>query len=392
VSQPLSIGVVCFPTLGGSGVVASELAAGLAQRGHRVHLIASAPPMREYPPSANELFHQVLVPTYPLLEHAPYTLAVASKIVDVAHAHGLDLLQVHYAVPHAASALLARHVLGAAAPALVTSLHGTDVTKIGCDPAYRAVTGFAVAASDGIAVPSDYLRREARERLGISESLVIDVLPNFVDTDHFSPAHTRYRAALASLFAPGTNAADGPFLFHVSNFREVKRVGDLMEVLVRVRREMPARLVLVGDGPTRELAESRAAALGLTNAVRFLGRRPEFVELLRHADGFLLPSETESFGVAALEALSSGVPVFAYRVGGIPDVVVPGVGCLVEPFDVDALARAVLDVVSSPARQAAMGRAARAHAVAHFGEQPALDRYENYFRQVISRRLTEMKQ
>ncbi len=388
-SRPLSIGIVCFPTLGGSGVVASELAAGLAQRGHAIHLIASAHPIREFAPSSKETFHEVQVPTYPLLEHAPYALAVASKIVDVAQAHGLDLLQVHYAVPHAASALLARQVLGRAAPALVTSLHGTDVTKVGAHPAYRAVTAFAVAGSDGITVPSDFLRREARAQLGIADTHAIDVLPNFVDTDHFVPAAIRDRSQLASLFAPGAHASNGPYLIHVSNFREVKRVGDLMEVLVRVRRHLPARLVLVGDGPTRELAVSRANALGVTDAVRFLGRRAEFVQLLQHADGFLLPSESESFGVAALEALSTGVPVFAYHVGGLPDVVVDGVGCLVTPFDLDALAQAVIDVLINPERHAAMGRAARAHAVATFGEQPALDRYEHYFRQVIARRQTE---
>lgn len=382
-SAPLSIGIVCFPSLGGSGVVASELAAGLARRGHRVHLLATARPSRDYPAGENELFHEVAVPPYPLFEHAPYDLAMASKIVDVARAHRLDLLQVHYAVPHAASAYLARQLLGRDAPALVTSLHGTDVTRVGSDPAYRPVTAFAVAASDGVTVPSDFLRREARARLGIRETLEIEVLPNFVDTDHFAPDGAPDRSKLSALFPPG--GPDGPVLFHVSNFREVKRVGDLMEVLARVRRHLPARLVAVGDGPEREVAARRASELGVADSVRFLGRRVEFVEELRHADAFLLPSETESFGVAALEALSAGIPVFAYRVGGLPEVVVDGVGRLVEPFDVDALARAVVEVVGDPERRGTLGRAARAHAVAHFGEGPALDRFEAYFRRVLAR-------
>lgn len=386
---PLSIGIVCFPSLGGSGIVASELALGLARRGHRIHLIASSRPSRELPPCANETFHEVRVPPYPLFEHAPYTLAVASTIVEVTRKHGLDLVQVHYAVPHATSALLARQVLGgAAAPALVASLHGTDVTRVGSDPAYRAVTAHAVAAADGIAVPSAFLRHEARRCLGIPDSQPIDVLPNFVDTEHYAPPPTRDPSRLGALFSepasPGT-----AYLFHVSNFREVKRVPELMEVLARVRRERPARLVLVGDGPSRGAAVERADALGVSDDVVFLGRLGEFVEYLQQADAFVLPSETESFGVAALEAQSCGVPVFAFRVGGIPEVIVDGrTGCLVEPHDPGRLAEALIDALADPGRREAMSRAARDHAVAHFGEPAAFDRYEVYFRRVVERRRT----
>ena len=387
-NEPLAIGIVCFPSLGGSGIVASELALGLARRGHRIHLIASSRPSRELPPCANETFHEVRVPPYPLFEHAPYALAVASTIVEVARTRGLDLVQVHYAVPHATSALLARQVLeagGTPSPAVVASLHGTDVTRIGSDPAYRPVTAYAVAAADGITVPSDFLRREARRCLGIPESQPIDVLPNFVDTDHYAPSPLRLPERLATLF-PAPATAGTSYLFHVSNFREVKRVPELMEVLAHVRRERPARLVLVGDGPSRGAAVERADALGVSDAVVFLGRRGEFVEYLQHADAFVLPSETESFGVAALEAQSAGVPVFAYRVGGIPEVIVDGVtGCLVEPHDPERLAQALLDVLDDPARRDAMAREARTHAVAHFAEPAAFDRYEAYFRRVIER-------
>ncbi len=386
-SDRLSIGIVCFPSLGGSGVIASELALGLARRGHRIHLIASARPSRDLPPCAAETFHEVRVPSYPLFEHAPYTLAVASTIVEVARAHRLDLLQVHYAVPHAASAQLACGVLGRAAPAVVASLHGTDVMRVGSDPAYRPVTAFAVAAADGITVPSDFLRGEARRRFGLPAARGVEVLPNFVDTEHFVPAAARDAGRLAALFPePAGRDGGGPVLFHVSTFREVKRVGDLIDVLARVRRHLPARLVLVGDGPSRGAAADRAEELGISDAVCFLGRRGEFVDLLQHADAFVLTSETESFGVAALEALSAGVPVFAYRVGGLPEVLVEGTGRLVAPLDVDQLARALVEVIGDPPRRDAMGRAARAHAARHFGEEAALDRYEAYFRRVLAAR------
>ncbi len=380
-TRPLTIGVVCFPSVGGSGVVASELATGLAARGHSIHLIASGLPGRAHP-SERLTFHQVQVPDYPLFEHAPYSLAVASKIVEVFLHHRLDLLHVHYAVPHATSAYLARQMLGADAPRIVTSLHGTDVMLLGADPSYRPVTAFAVASSDGVTAPSEALRGEARRRLGLRADLPIEVIANFVDSDHFVPAAPRERARLHALFAQP--APDGPVLFHVSNFRAVKRVGDLVDVLARLRQHVPARLVMVGDGPERAVAAQRALALGLTDQVCFLGKRDEFVEHLQHADAFLLPSESESFGVAALEALSCGVPVFGYRVGGLPEVVAESVGRLVEPFDVDALAHAVLGVVAQPTAHEALARAARAHVLAHFRREPAVERYEAYFRRLLT--------
>jgi len=379
----ISIGIVCYPGVGGSGVVAAELAIGLAERGHDVHLIASAMPTRAIR-SPDLSFHQVDVPDYPLFEHAPYTLALASKIAEVSRQQRLDLVHVHYAVPHATSAYLARQLLGASAPRLVTSLHGTDVTWIGADPSYREVTCFAVATSDGVTAPSASLRDQARSRLGLPERVPIEVIPNFVDTDRFSPAPERDRGRLASLFPRSTG--DGPVLFHASTFRAVKRVGDLIEVLARVRRELPARLIAVGDGPERAAAERRAEELGVADHVRFLGKRADFVEQLRHADAFVLTSQMESFGVAALEALSAGVPVFGYRVGGLPEVISDGVGRLVPPFEVDALARAVVEVVGAPDVHDRMVRAAREHVVAHFRREPAIARYETYFRRILESR------
>lgn len=387
-SAPLSIAVVCYPSLGGSGVVASDLAVGLAERGHRVHVIASAPPSRALSESDHLFFYEVSVPDYPLFDHPPYELAMAAAIVEVANDAKLDLVHVHYAVPHAASAYLARSVLGRSALRFVTTLHGTDVTGIGAEVPYRPITRFTVAASDGITVPSVFLRDEARHLLGPAEHPPIEVIPNFVDTARFAPPARRDRARLAELFdgAAQRTERDAPILFHVSNFRALKRVGDLIDVVARLRRQGPVRLVLVGEGPERARAAERARDLGVAESVCFLGQRADFVDYLGHADAFLLPSESESFGVAALEALSAGVPVFGYRVGGLPEVVSDDVGCLVEPFDVEALARAVHEAVSDPEKRAALGQAGRARALALFGREPALDRYEAYFRRVLDER------
>ncbi len=377
----LAIGIVCYPSLGGSGVVAAELAAGLAERGHRVHLIASAAPGRG-PLAPGVRLHTVAVPEYPLFTHAPYDMAVAGTIVDVARGNGLDVLNVHYAVPHAASADTARRVLGAAAPRCVVTLHGSDVTRVGLDPSIRTVTRYAVTAADRITVPSEYLRGAAAELLGVETAERIAVLPNFVDTAAFAPAPLSERGSFDPLFG-GTRGA--PTLIHVSNFRPVKRTGDLIELLARVRRVLPARLVLVGDGPDRAATVAQASARGLSDHVRALGAIAELPLVLRQADAFVLTSESESFGVAALEALSSGVPVVAYRVGGLPEVIADGCGALVEPFDVGGLADAVVDVLADAARLSALRQAARARAVAHFGRAAGIDRYETCFRELINR-------
>lgn len=366
----LSIGMVCFPSLGGSGVVAADLAVGLAHRGHRVHFISRAQPTRPLPNCDRLTFHPVDLPDYPLFEHPPYTVGLASAMVDLARAHRLDILHVHYAVPHAASAYLARAALAPHGPKVITSLHGTDVLRVGSHPAYRSMTRFTVAQSDGIIVPSEYLKREAHRLLDLPASVPIEIIPNFVDTDRFSPPPSRREVS-----------SDGPRLIHVSNFRPVKRVIDVIEVLAQVRETLPARLTLVGDGPDRAAVESRVEALGLGAFVTFLGRRNDFVEELRAADAFILPSELESFGVAALEALSTGVPVFGYRVGGLPDLVTEEVGRLVSPFDVPALSSAVIDVLQNPDRHLAMREAARARAVTHYRAEPALNRYETWLRE-----------
>jgi N-acetyl-alpha-D-glucosaminyl L-malate synthase BshA len=389
-TRPLTIAVVCYPGLGGSGVVASELALGLAARGHRIHVVATAIPERlrargrEVRPEVQ--FERIEVPSSPVFEHAPYDVAVASHLVELARREPIDLVHLHYAVPHAASALLVSRVLGAAAPAMVMTLHGTDVTQLGAHPSLHAVTAFAVAAADGITAPSQYLRGAAAERFGLAAERV-EVIPNFVDLERFAPPARRDHEAggLAALFEHGHDA-HGPILFHVSNFRPIKRPLDLIEVLARVRRSLPARAVLVGDGPERDAVARRAHELGVSDAVRLLGRRDDFCVLLRHADGFLLPSESEGFGVAALEAMAAGVPVFGYRVGGLPEVVADGAGTLVPRGDVDALAAAVVAGVRDRAIRDAMGRTARAAAEDRFGRDAAVVRYETYFRHVLASR------
>jgi len=376
--DPLAVGVVCYPTFGGSGVIATEVALALAARGHDVHLFAYARPARLQ--DDRVAFHKVEVRDYPVFHHPPYAMALASRIVDLARAtprgRPLDVLHVHYAVPHATSALLARDVLraeGLPAPRLVTTLHGTDITLVGSDPTYRPITRHSIRGSDVVTVPSRYLRDETRARLDLAD-LPIEVVPNFVDADRFTPAPDRDRPATRVRHAEAV-------LVHVSNLRPVKRAPDCVDVLARVAAVRPARLVIVGDGPDLGLIERRAAELGVADRVTLAGERHDVRDHLAEADVFLLPSTLESFGVAALEAMAMGVPVVATDVGGLPEVVAHGeTGLLVPVGDVDALARATLDLVGDPARRMAMGRAARDRAVALFRTEPVIDRFEALYR------------
>jgi N-acetyl-alpha-D-glucosaminyl L-malate synthase BshA len=380
-ARTFTIAVVCYPSLGGSGIVATELAVGLARRGHRLHIITSRDPARPLPQCESLTLHRTIAADYPLFERAPDMLAQAGAIATIAQQYRVDIIHVHYAVPHAASAYLARQLLGASAPRLVTSLHGTDVTRVGSDPSYQAITRFCVEASDAITAPSEFLQVQAKALLGVTASREIDVIPNCVDTQQFAPpTAARDPRYFDRMFA----GKPGPVLFHVSNFRPVKRVTDLLETLARVRKTVRARLVLVGDGPDRAAAGERARELGLEASVCFLGPLPDFSAHLRQADAFLMTSETESFGLAALEALSCGVPVLGYRVGGLPTVVTEHVGRLVDPFDRDALAAAVVSVVSNADTRRALGEAARRRVLEHFRLQPALERYERLFERVTA--------
>jgi len=381
VTRPLTIAVVCYPGLGGSGVVAAELAIGMAAHGHRVHVVASELPSRLTARGDAIRFERIEVPSSPVFEHAPYDVGVASRLIDLVRRAPVDVVHLHYAVPHAASALLASRVLGAAAPAMITTLHGTDVTRLGGHPGVHAVTAFALAACDGLTAPSQYLCAAAAAQFALPVA-GIEMIPNFVDLERFAPPAVRDPGTLARLFPPGE---PGPILCHVSNFRPIKRPLDLIDVLARVRRSLPARAVLVGDGPERAAVLARTRELGLGDAVCMLGRRDDFAGLLGHADGFVLPSESEGFGVAALEAMAAGVPVFGYRVGGLPEVVVEGTGALVPCGDVDALAAAVVAGVRDRAIRDAMGCAARERA-GRFSAGAAIHHYDRYFRRVLADR------
>jgi L-malate glycosyltransferase len=359
----MRIAVACYPGLGGSGIVAVELANELAARGHHVVVVATARPARVN----GVAFEHVDVPASPVFEHAPYDVALAGHLVELVRRESIELVHLHYAIPHAASALLAAQVLGAQAPAMVVTLHGTDVTRLGAHPELRPITAYALASATGVTTPSRFLRGEAAACFDLAPER-IQVISNFVDVARFAPPVQRDRGRLAALF---DDPADGPILFHVSNFRPIKRPLQLLDVLERVRA---ARLVLVGDGPERAATERAAAERGLASATRFLGRRDDFEQLLGHADGFVLASETESFGVAALEAMAAGVPVYGYRVGGLPEVVGDAAGRLVESGDVDALASAIVT-----GNRDTQGRAGRARAEALFRSDRVVVEYERYF-------------
>lgn len=375
----MKIGISCYPVYGGSGVVATELGIELAKRGHEVHFITYAPPFRLSHFVERIFYHEVEVPQYALFEHPPYNLALSVAIQNVAATHGLDLLHAHYAVPHATSAWLAKEMLGNRCFRIITTLHGTDITLVGQDPSYHAITQFSIRRSDGITAVSEYLKRETVQHFAV-EPERIRVIPNFVDLERFRPA-PRDLSLLQDLF-PGIEA-DAPVLAHVSNFRPVKRPTDLVEVLARVRRQLPARMLFVGDGPERVATEAHARALGLEGAVRFVGERADHAALLRQADLFVLTSEDESFGLAALEAMACGVPVVAYRVGGLEEVVGEDAGVLVDPFDPDALAEAALRILAG--ERASMASAARARAE-HYRRAPAIDRYEALYARVMGGR------
>ncbi|MBL8787308.1 MAG: N-acetyl-alpha-D-glucosaminyl L-malate synthase BshA [Deltaproteobacteria bacterium] len=379
----LRIGIACYPTFGGSGVIATEIGLEMARRGHEVHVFAYEKPARlEGVSDRQELgagilfFHRVEVRDYPVFHQPPYALAMASRIVDVAAHGGLDLLHVHYAVPHATSAYLAREVLretlGARAPKIITTLHGTDITLVGSDPSYRPITRFSILKSDAVTVPSEYLAAETRARFDVGD-MAIAVLPNFVDTDRFRPRE-------ASADVPSSRAAGVPRFVHVSNLRPVKRLGDVLAIFAGVRREVACELVVVGDGPDRVGGETWVREHGV-QGVSFLGHHLEVADVLRETDVFLLPSELESFGVAALEAMAVGLPVLASAVGGLPEVVEHGRSGFLAPVgDVEAFVKRGIALVTQPELARAMGARGREIAVERFALGPAVDRYETLYR------------
>jgi N-acetyl-alpha-D-glucosaminyl L-malate synthase BshA len=373
----MNIGITCYPTYGGSGIVASELGKELARRGHTVHFICASLPTRVTELSERIHFHEVEVMDYPLFEHVPYDLALATKQAEVARDVGLDLLHVHYAIPHSISAFLAREMLRPQRHLpVITTLHGTDITLVGRDRSYLPITRFGIQHSDGVTAVSEYLRRATCDIFGLCH---IRVVPNFVDGEAYAPRpNEEHRARLAP---------DGEkIIMHVSNFRPLKRASDCVEVFARVVEKVKARLVMVGDGPDRAQAEWVARKRGVASLVHFVGKQPVIAECLSMADVFLLPSEMESFGLAALEAMACGVPVVVSRVGGLPEVVDDGVtGHLIELGDVESMAAAVTRLLQSDDLRAEMGRRARQSALARYSSEMVIPMYEAFYQDVLQR-------
>lgn len=373
----MKIGISCYPTYGGSGIVATELAMALAEGGDEVHVISYALPSRLSLSNARIFFHEVVTPNYPLFEYPPYSLALATKMVEVARHQQLDVMHVHYAIPNAVSAVLARQIVAPQPLGVVTTLHGTDVTLVGNDPNYLETTRWGVTESDAVTAVSESLRLTTVEQLGIQGP--IDVIPNFID-----PA--RYEQAKSTSCARRWAKPGERLLVHISNFRPVKRVVDVVEIFLRLRSLVPCRLLMVGDGPERGKVEQHCRANDACNAITFIGSLPLVEEVLVGADLFLLPSESESFGLAALEALSCKVPVIATSAGGLPEVVVHGENGFLHPVgDVDAMAQSALRLLSDEPMRLAFGEAGRRRAVEVFGQAPIVRQYRGIYERVTER-------
>lgn len=373
----MRIGIVCYPTYGGSGVLATELGKGLAAKGHSVHFVTYQRPPRLDTFQPNVYFHEVGGFDYPLFEYAPYETALASKLVDVVKFHNLDLLHVHYAVPHASVAYLAKKILlqeGRYIP-VITTLHGTDITLVGNDPTYAAVVAFAINKSDGITAVSESLRKDTLKLFDIKKE--IKVIYNFIDFERFQKKDkNHFKLALA----PGGER----ILIHVSNFRKVKRVEDVILMFKQVREVIPAKLLMVGDGPERQMAETLCRTLNLCEDIRFLGKQDAVEELLAVSDLFVLPSESESFGLAALEAMACQVPVISSNSGGLPEVNVQGVtGFLSNTGDVDDMAKNAIAILKDDEVLATFKANALEHAK-KFDLSNILPQYEAYYEEILA--------
>lgn len=374
----MQIGMVCYPTYGGSGVLATELGHALARRGHSVHFVTYAQPMRLDRFQDNIFYHEVETPSYPLLEFNLYTLALAGKIIDVARYEKLDVLHVHYAIPHAISGFLAREILKAEdGVSLITTLHGTDITLVGLEPSFHPLVKFSLERSEAVTAVSQHLLEKTRQSFDVETP--IDVIPNFVDT-------TVYKRTASEAMCKQLRRGDEYILMHVSNFRPVKRVQDCVRILHEVRNHVNARLVLVGDGPERSDTERLVRELGLIDHVTFLGKQSALPEILSAADVFLLPSQQESFGLSALEAMACEVPVIATNIGGIPEVVRHGeTGYVAELGDIHRMAKYCVELLTSPKKLDAFRAAARRRAVEKFDIELIVPLYEQVYERSLRR-------
>jgi N-acetyl-alpha-D-glucosaminyl L-malate synthase BshA len=378
----MKIGITCYPTYGGSGVVATELGLELAQRGHDIHFISYAQPIRLTEPQPHIHFHEVEVSRYPLFDYPPYDLALATRMAEVAELYDLDLLHVHYAIPHSVSALLARQMLAASSShrklPFVTTLHGTDITLVGLDRSYLPITRYSIEESDGVTSISQYLREKTLKEFDIKNP--IEVIYNFVNCDVYvrDADATKRRAEYAS--------PDEKVLVHLSNFRPVKRLTDVVEIFDRVRKKVRSKLLLVGDGPDRSKAEWLAVQKGIHDHVIFLGKQDRVQEKLAISDVMLLPSELESFGLAALEAMACKVVPIATRVGGLPEVIEHGKnGYMANVGDVDTMANYAIELLTNEDHLRTIAQQARASAQARFCASKIIPQYEEFYRRVLAR-------
>lgn len=377
IADKMKIGIVCYPTFGGSGVVATELGKALAKGGHEIHFITYSQPSRLDFLNENLFYHEVDIRTYPLFEYPPYELALASKMVSVVKNEKLDLLHVHYAIPHASAAYMAKQILktqGIVIP-VVTTLHGTDITLVGKDASYEPVVTFSINESDGVTAVSKDLRYQTFEFFDITKE--IEVIPNFIDLDKFKKQKKDH---FKKAICPNGEV----LIVHISNFRKVKRIGDVVKIFNNIRRETPAKLLMIGDGPERAGAEDLSKKLGIEDDVRFLGKLEAIEEVLSVADLFLMPSEKESFGLAALEAMACEVPVISSNAGGIPELNIDGVtGFLSEVGDIEEMSKNALFVLNKENlhtfKENALKRAQE------FDISNILPLYENYYRKVIEK-------
>lgn len=372
----MNIGIVCYPTFGGSGVVATELAKGLANRGHKLHILSYAKPARLDSFRTDIAYHEVDLSSYPLFEYPPYDLALANMMVHLIQYENLDILHVHYAIPHATSAYLAKQILNSKAKdvPVITTLHGTDITLIGSDPTYKQVVDFSINQSDGVTAVSEYLKKETYRLFDINKE--IKVIPNFIDLDRFKKSKKEH-------FKKAICPEDEKIVTHVSNFREVKRVTDVVSAFGKVLENgVKAKLLMVGDGPERPKAENRCRELSICEHVRFLGKQDQVEEVLSISDLFMIPSGSETFGLAALEAMSCSVPIISSNIGGLPEVNIHGeTGYLCELADIDCMAKHATDILTNEKLQGKMAKAARKRA-----ELFEMDRivtvYEEYYEEV----------
>jgi N-acetyl-alpha-D-glucosaminyl L-malate synthase BshA len=373
----MKVGIVCYPTFGGSGVVATELGKALAKEGHQIHFITYSQPGRLDFLSENMFYHQVDIRTYPLFEYPPYELALASKMVSVVKNEKLDLLHVHYAIPHASSAYMAKQILktqGIYIP-VITTLHGTDITLVGRDASYEPVVTFSINESDGVTAVSEDLRKETYEHFKITND--IRVIPNFIDLEKFKKQKKDH---FKKAICPNGES----LIVHTSNFRKIKRIPDVVKVFSNIHKEIPSKLLMIGDGPERSEAEDQVRELGINDAVRFLGKLEAVEEVLSVADLFLMPSEAESFGLAALEAMACEVPVVSTNIGGLPELNLQGVtGFLSDVGDVEDMTRKalfILDKNNLPRfKENALKRAQE------FDISRVLPKYEEYYNDVLKK-------